>query len=96
MCHNTCERKKKDEWVCVCVWKVCLSRCTLTSYLFIKSNEQTFQGELDCLAWSKCKENVLAVSSNNDIRLYDIRVRNFAFIVYSYSPKQAEHIAVYV
>lgn len=30
-------------------------------------------GELDCMAWSKSNEHKLAVSSNNDIRIYDIR-----------------------
>lgn len=29
---------------------------------------------MDCIAWSKSKENILATSSNNDIRIYDIRV----------------------
>ena len=34
-------------------------------------------GEIDCIAWNKTKENVLAITCNNDIRIYDIRVRIF-------------------
>jgi WD40 repeat protein len=38
-------------------------------------------GEIDCIAWNKSKENVLAVTCNNDIRIYDIRVKkNIVFI----------------
>lgn len=36
-------------------------------------------GEPDCLSWNKLKENVIAVSVNNDIRIYDIRKTNSAF-----------------
>ena len=32
-------------------------------------------GEPDYISWNKLKEDVLAVSVNNDIRIYDIRVR---------------------
>jgi hypothetical protein len=33
-------------------------------------------GEVNCFAWSKCKENLFACSCINDIRIYDIRVKN--------------------
>ncbi|RNA27104.1 WD repeat-containing 59, partial [Brachionus plicatilis] len=35
-------------------------------------------GEVDCLSWSKSKENVLASTFNNDIKIYDIRMTNKA------------------
>ena len=42
-------------------------------------------GEIDCIAWNKSKENVLAVTCNNDIRIYDIRVKtNMVLILNGY------------
>lgn len=35
-------------------------------------------GEVDCISWSKCKDNKFACSCNNDIRIYDIRKANSA------------------
>jgi WD40 repeat protein len=34
--------------------------------------------ETNCLSWSKMKQDLFAVSSNNDIRLYDLRKTNSA------------------
>ena len=38
-------------------------------------------GEVNCFAWSKCKENYFACSCINDIRIYDIRVNKKMFLL---------------
>ena len=66
----------------------CIASTSIDNTLLIWNVETSTQkpviksmslGEIDCIAWNKSKENVLAVTCNNDIRIYDIRVKKYGF-----------------